>query len=135
MAGLRGALLSNEAETENEEIGVVVVAVTPEICDEALKLIKVEWEALPSLVDARDGLKPGAPIIRHDPKSLASNYAQGDVEAGFESDHIVEFDWAPLVWLLMQSNGGVAWWAQDPWKSKAQPICRGHMSYVGAHFS
>ena len=63
MAGLRGSMVPNEAETEDEEIGAVVVAVTPEICDAALKLIKVEWDVLPSIVDALDGLKPGASIM------------------------------------------------------------------------
>jgi CO/xanthine dehydrogenase Mo-binding subunit len=118
MAGIHGPLIPNEAETEDEEIGVVVVAVTPEICDEALKLIKVEWEELPSIVDAVDGLKAGAPVIKHDPKGLASNYATGDVEAGFkEADHIVEFDWAHsrTASHIPNPNGSVAWWAQDPW--------------------
>ncbi|HJX35212.1 MAG TPA: hypothetical protein VJ373_08555, partial [Desulfatiglandales bacterium] len=93
MAGIHGPLIPGEAETEDEEIGAVVVAVTPEICDEALRLIDVEWDALPSIVDAPDGLKPGAPIIRHDPKGLVSNFTSGDVEAGFkEADHIVEFE-------------------------------------------
>ena len=113
-----GPLIPNEAETEDEEIGAVVVAVTPEICDEALKLIKVEWDVLPSLVDALDGLKPGAPIIKHDPKGLASNFATGDVEAGFkEADHIIEFDWghSRTASHIPNPNGSVAWWAQDPW--------------------
>ncbi len=118
MAGLRQSMIPNEVETEDEEVGVVVVAVTPEICEEALKLIKVEWEVLPSVTDALDGLKPGAPIIRHDPKKLASTFSQGDVEAGFkEADHIVEFDWAHTRTAshIPNPNGSVSWWAQDPW--------------------
>jgi CO/xanthine dehydrogenase Mo-binding subunit len=117
MAGIRGALIPNEAETEDEEIGAVVVAVTPEICEEALKRIKVEWDVLPSLVDALDGLKPGAPIIKHDPKRLASNASQGDPEAGFkEADQVVEFDWAHsrMASHIPNPNGSVSWWAQDP---------------------
>jgi CO/xanthine dehydrogenase Mo-binding subunit len=118
MAGIHGALIPREAETEDEEIGAVVVAETPEICDEALKLIEVEWEVLPSIVNAPEGLEPGAPVIRHDPKQLVSNSSSGDVEAGFrESDHIVEFDWAHARTAshIPNPNGSVAWWAQDPW--------------------
>jgi xanthine dehydrogenase molybdopterin-binding subunit B len=50
--GAREPLIPNEAETEDEEIGAVVVAETPEICDEALRLIEVQWDVLPTIVDA-----------------------------------------------------------------------------------
>jgi CO/xanthine dehydrogenase Mo-binding subunit len=118
MAGIRGSLIPNEAETEDEEIGAVVVAATPDICEEALRKIRVEWEVLPSVVDALDGMKPDAPIIRHDPKKLASNYVQGDIEAGFkQADQIIEFDWghSRTASHIPNPNGSVSWWAQDPW--------------------
>jgi CO/xanthine dehydrogenase Mo-binding subunit len=125
MAGIHAPLIPNEAETENEEIGAVVVAMTPEICDEALKLIDVEWDVLPSLVDPRDGLKPDAPIIKHDPKKLASTFAVGDVEGGFkDSDHIVEFDWWHSITAshMPNPNGSVSWWAHDPWGTEGESL-------------
>jgi CO/xanthine dehydrogenase Mo-binding subunit len=118
MKGTREPLLIDESDTEDEEIGAVVVAETPEICDEALKLIEVEWDVLPTVVDPRDGLKPGAPVVRIDPKKLTSKpYTTGDVEAGFkEADYIVEFDWGHSITAshIPNPNGSVAWWAQDP---------------------
>ena len=67
MKGTREPLLVDESDTEDEEIGAVVVAVTPEICDEALKLIKVEWEVFPTIVDPRDSVE-----TRRDIRSLRS---------------------------------------------------------------
>jgi CO/xanthine dehydrogenase Mo-binding subunit len=125
MAGLRGSMVPNAAETEDEEIGAVVVAVSPEVCDAALRLIKVEWEVLPTVTDALDGIKPGAPIIRHDPKKLASDFAVGDVETAFkEADHIVEFDWAQprTASHVPNPNGSVSWWAQDPWGAEGPTL-------------
>jgi len=117
ISGARESLIPNDAETENQEIGAVVVAETPEICDEALKLLEVEWEVLPTIVDALDGLKPGAPVIRHETRKLPPATV-GDVEAGFrEADHVVEFDWtlSRRASHPPNPNGSVAWWAQDPW--------------------
>jgi CO/xanthine dehydrogenase Mo-binding subunit len=102
MAGIHSPLIPGEAETEDEEVGAVVVAVTPEICDEALKLIDVEWDVLPSIVDAPDGLKPGAPIIKHDPKGLVSDFSTGDVEAGLRPPTVSSNSTGPTpVWLLI----------------------------------
>jgi CO/xanthine dehydrogenase Mo-binding subunit len=118
MKGTREPLITNESDTENEEIGAVVVAESPEICDEALKLIEVEWEVFRTIVDPRDGLKSEAPVVRIDPQKLSSQpYTTGDVEAGFrEADHIVEFDWghSKTASHIPNPNGSVAWWAQDP---------------------
>jgi len=125
MTGIREPLVPGEAETEDEEIGAVVVAVTEDICEEALRLIDVEWDVLPTIVDALDGLKPGAPIIKQDPKGLLSTFAMGDVEAGFkEADHIVEFDWAhsQTASHIPNPNGSVAWWDQDLWGTEGPTL-------------
>ena len=118
MKGTREPLLTDESDTENEEIGAIVVAVTPEICDEALKLIKVDWEVFPTVVDPRDSLKPDAPFVRFDPKGVASKpFMTGDVEAGFKAaDQIVEFDWAQSLMAshIPNPNGSVAWWDLAP---------------------
>ncbi len=44
-------------------MGLVVVADSEEICDQALKLIKIEWEERPFVLDFEEALKPDAPKI------------------------------------------------------------------------
>jgi len=119
MKGIRDPLIEDESDTENEEIGAVVVAETPEICDEALRLIDVDWEIFPTIVDPRDALKPDGIFLRFDPKKQppAMPYVTGDVERAFnEADHILEFDWwqAFTASHIPNPNGSVSWWAQDP---------------------
>jgi CO/xanthine dehydrogenase Mo-binding subunit len=114
-------LLANEADMEDEEVGAIVVAESEDICEEALRLIQVDWESLPHILDPRDGMKPDAPILRTNPKGngnvALNHYAQGDVEAGFkDADQIVEFDWTTALFAshMPNPNGGVAWWYGDP---------------------
>jgi CO/xanthine dehydrogenase Mo-binding subunit len=113
----REPMIPDESDTENEEIGAIVVAVTPEICDEALKLIKVDWEVFPTVVDPRESLKPGGTFVRFDPKAVSSKpFTTGDVEAGFKAaDQIVEYDWSQSLMAshIPNPNGSVAWWEQQ----------------------
>ncbi|MCK5646385.1 MAG: molybdopterin-dependent oxidoreductase, partial [Anaerolineales bacterium] len=81
-----------------------VAAESEEIAEHALKLIEVEYEQLPVVLDMRDAMKDDAPQIHDeeeyvnfadsDPsKNLAAEIRIdiGDVEAGFEeADHIIE---------------------------------------------
>ena len=114
-------VLGNEAEREGDEIGVCVAAESEELCDEALKLIEIEWEVLPHLLDPREALRPDAPIL-HPELDLPSNcvrqwsWEDGDVEAGFrEADHIVEYDRFFPFFNTHKPNpfAVVAWWEQD----------------------
>ena len=119
MKGTREPLIEDESDTENEEIGAIVVAVTPEICDEALRLIDVDWETFPTITDPRDALKPDGIFVRFDPKQNppGNPYVVGDVEKAFaQADHTLEFDWSHSIQVshIPNPNTSVAWWAQDP---------------------
>lgn len=88
----------------------VVVAETPELAEQALKLIEVDYEVLPAILDTRQALQENAPRIHaeSDAKGIADasrNVAAqvradaGNVEQGFaEADLIVEGEYVvPLV--------------------------------------
>ncbi|MBV1796646.1 xanthine dehydrogenase family protein molybdopterin-binding subunit [Siccirubricoccus sp. G192] len=77
---------------------VAAVAATSEaIASEALKLIEVEYEVLPWVIDVEEAMKPDAPIL-HDhiqfegkPSNIAGKleHKLGDVEAGFAAAEVV----------------------------------------------
>jgi putative selenate reductase molybdopterin-binding subunit len=82
-----------------------VAAESEEIAERALELIEVEYEELPAILDARDAMKPGAPIIHDEPeyvnffdvadptKNIAAhiNIELGNVAEAFQqADHIFE---------------------------------------------
>jgi len=85
----------------------MVAATSPEIAERALSLIKVEYEDLPAIIDARDAMKPGAVVIHDEPefvnfvdsdpkKNLAAEIRIdiGDVEKGFaQADQIFEHEY------------------------------------------
>lgn len=87
-----------------DELGVVVAAESEQIAEQALRLVQVEWEVLPFVIDYEDAMQPGAPIIH--PAITPTNVLpedtfggpdvfveRGDVEAAFaEADAIVEVD-------------------------------------------
>jgi xanthine dehydrogenase molybdenum-binding subunit len=86
-----------------------VAAVTREIAEEACERIKVEYELLPPVIEVREAIKPGAPLVNEDSTPAdaledgpfaghpihnvagQNHRAEGDVEAGFrEADRIFE---------------------------------------------
>ena len=82
---------------QGEEVGVAVAADTEDIAEEALGLIRVEWEQRPFVLDPVEALKPGAPLANPDDYpdgNLEAAYesGRGDVEKGFkEADVVFEF--------------------------------------------
>ena len=74
---------------------VAIAATTPEIAEEALSLIDVEYEELPGIFDPLEAMKEGAPLIHEEMKSnvlkMPWKLVCGDVEAAKkESAFIVE---------------------------------------------
>ena len=86
-------LKGDKVRSERDEIAAVA-AVSEEVADAALKLIKVEYEDLPLLLDPRDATKPGAPVIQDakpDNIGVSFAYDHGDVKQGeAESDIVIE---------------------------------------------
>lgn len=86
-------LKSDRVRSQRDEIAAVA-AETEEIAEQALKLIKVEYEDLPVLADPEAAALPGAPAIHADkPGNVAMrfDYGHGDVTQGeAESDIVVE---------------------------------------------
>ena len=56
-------ILGNHACWVGDEVGAVVAAKSERIGEEALRLIKVEWEVLPFVLDPIESMQPGAPVI------------------------------------------------------------------------
>jgi CO/xanthine dehydrogenase Mo-binding subunit len=94
-------LLDETVHRAGEEVAALA-AVAPEIAEEALKLIDIEYEMLPAVFDKEEAMKPDAPLVYPE---LGSNLYRcprttpegvltldwGDVEKGFaEADYIIE---------------------------------------------
>ncbi len=47
-----------------------LAAETPEIAEHALRLIEVEYEVLPAVLDMAEAMKPGAPILHDEPEYI-----------------------------------------------------------------
>lgn len=106
-----------------------VAAESPEIAEQALKLIHVEYEVLPAILDMAEAMKPGAVCIHDEPEYVkfdvcdpARNLAAeiridiGDVNKGFsEADQIFEADYAvPKVQQAhIEPHVAVSYWDED----------------------
>lgn len=122
-----------------------VLARDPRIAREAAELVEVDFEELPAVVDPRDALKHGAPLVHerlHEyhtypeikpiPNSNVANVfrlRKGDAEATLERcDLVVEDDFSEsmISHAYMEPMSVVAWWAADGtlevWTSAQSPF-------------
>ena len=104
-----------------------VAAETPEIAEQALGLIHVDYEVLPAVLDPRQSTDPNAPRIHPEPESYRIHDASrnvaahlhaeiGDVERGFaESDVVVEREYiVPQVQQTpIENHIVITYWDED----------------------
>ena len=108
-----------------------VAATSEKIAKAALKLIKVEYEVLPHVIDVMDAASDDAPILFPNnrpkgidgwPKDKQSNileraeWAMGDVDKGFEDADIIvehEFDTKPMHQGYIEPQSCVANYTED----------------------
>ncbi len=98
-----------------------VAAITPEIAEEALKLIEVEYEPLPAIFDPLEAMKPDAPLVHETDargRPLRSNilplpwkFNAGDVEKARQESAYTVTDSVSTPWInqcCMGTSGCVA---------------------------
>src|SRR4030043_244123 len=95
--------LPGTSDFYNHPMGVAVVADTEEICDRALRLMNIEWEERPFILDMEESAKPNATKIMSEVKRvhekarepntiIAEEVTYGDMEKGFaEADKVIEY--------------------------------------------
>jgi CO/xanthine dehydrogenase Mo-binding subunit len=107
-----------------------VAAVNAHIAESALALIQVDYEELAAVVDVREAMKDGAPLLHEDlrtndmgemsdkPSNIATHmsYAIGDIAKGFaEADLVLEreFTTATIHQGYIEPHNSTAFWNSD----------------------
>ena len=107
-----------------------VAASSPHEAEEALGLIKVEYEVLPPVLNVKDAMKEGAPLLHDDlytsdlgemakvPSNVASHlrHEKGDLAQGFAQADVVvehEYDTASVHQGYIEPHASTAFWNKD----------------------
>jgi len=107
-----------------------VVATSPHIAEEALALIQVDYEVLPPVLEVRQAMQEGAPLLHNDLKTkslgektdkvsniaLHVQYKLGDPEKGFQEADLVlerEFTTATVHQGYIEPHNATALWNAD----------------------
>ncbi len=131
-------VLPRVAHFQGQEVGAIVAADSEEIAEQALKLIDIEWEERPFVLDPEAALEPGAPLADPESHPEGNLYGQltaveehGDVEKGFaEADKIIEFKLRQGLntWIGPERPCGVFRWNgeyPEVWVKQQRPhICK-----------
>jgi CO/xanthine dehydrogenase Mo-binding subunit len=119
-----------------------VAAISEKVAAEACKLIEVEYEVLPFVIDVEEAMKPNAPILhdflKHEgkPSNIAGTieHKLGDVAAGFaKADVVIERSFhtkpihqgyiEPHACLVSVSDGKVTIWSSSQGQFMVRAMC------------
>jgi CO/xanthine dehydrogenase Mo-binding subunit len=91
----------------------LIAAETPDIAQQAARLVEWELDPLPGVYTPEDGLKPGAPIIQGTNNVVSENrIKKGDIESGFaHADLIIERTYTTPFQehAFLEPEAGLAW--------------------------
>ncbi|RPI70477.1 MAG: xanthine dehydrogenase family protein molybdopterin-binding subunit, partial [Desulfobacteraceae bacterium] len=95
-------LKADKVRSYRDEVAAVA-AISPEIAEEALDLIEVEYEALPGIFDPIEALREGAPLVHEENKSnllkMPWKLLAGDVEAARKASAFTVEDEFSVTWV------------------------------------
>ncbi|MDR0861519.1 MAG: molybdopterin-dependent oxidoreductase [Oscillospiraceae bacterium] len=137
--------LDTLADTEGQEVAVIVVAESEDMCERALRELDVTWEVMPHIVDVMAGRDSEAPVIRPEVRDTPvfgapgmgpvnppkqgnvafSNTVSGDIDKGFaEADYIVEYELRlpPFASHMPNPSGSVAWWEDSVYGGEGKDL-------------
>jgi CO/xanthine dehydrogenase Mo-binding subunit len=101
---VRSVMAREKALYEGHPVAAVA-ATSAAVAKQALRLIKVDYEVLPHVIDVVEAMQPGAPLLHEDmitagveptPQAFSNvakrvEFAMGDIEAGFgQADVVIE---------------------------------------------
>ena len=126
---VRNVMAREKALYEGHAVAAVA-ATSNAIARQALKLIEVDYEPLPHVIDAVEAMKPDAPLLHDDmitegvepaptkPSNVAKRieFAIGDIEAGFAAADVVierRFDTRPVHQAYIEPHACVASVSED----------------------
>jgi len=114
---IKESIFDTSCRFEGDAVAAVA-ADTPYIARDALRAIVVDYEELPFVVDERDALVPGAPLVHPEGNRVSDPavYERGDIAAGFEAADVVleeEYRTECELHTPLEPHGCVANWDGD----------------------
>jgi CO/xanthine dehydrogenase Mo-binding subunit len=111
-------VLGDYAVWVGDEVGVVVAAESEALAEEALRLVQVDWEVLPFVLDAAAATQPGAPVLHPEiaPNNILPPDPIGGPDVFLDRGNVVAaLATAPVVFECTSTYHNATQNSLDPW--------------------